>query len=78
MKMKTMIEKIIYVVFTLFIFMLLWKITSAFWEAFVPWNYKTDLIGIFVVIPAMTAAAFILSSLSFKMIKNSGGKTSVK
>jgi hypothetical protein len=70
--MKTVIEKIIYFVFTLFIFMIMWKITAAFWEAFVPWNYKTDLIGIFVVIPVVAAAAFILSSLSFKAIKKSG------
>jgi hypothetical protein len=72
MKMKAVIEKIIYFVFTLFIFMVLWKITAAFWEAFVPWNYKTDLIGIFVVIPLLAAAAFILSSLFFKAIMKSG------
>jgi hypothetical protein len=72
MKMKTVIEKIIYFVFTLFIFMILWKITFVFWEAFVPWNYKTDLIGIFVVIPMLSAVAFILSSLIFKVIKNAG------
>jgi hypothetical protein len=72
MKMKTVIEKIIYFVFTLFIFMILWKITFVFWEAFVPWNYKTDLIGIFVVIPMLAAVAFILSSLIFKVIKNAG------
>jgi hypothetical protein len=71
-KMKTLFEKIIYFAFTIFIFIVLWKITAAFWDAFVPWNYKTDLIGIFVVLPALVTAAFILSSVSFKVIRDSG------
>ncbi|MGR3762909.1 hypothetical protein [Rossellomorea sp. NS-SX7] len=70
--LKTLFEKIIYFAFTVFIFIILWNIMAALWEAFVPWNYKTDLIGIFVVIPALVAAAFILSSVSFKVIRNSG------
>jgi hypothetical protein len=71
-KMKILFEKIMYFAFTIFIFIVLWKITSALWDASVPWNYKTDLIGIFVVIPILVAAAFILSSVSFKVIRDSG------
>jgi hypothetical protein len=70
--MNTLFEKIIYFAFTIFIFLVLWKVTFVLWDAFVPWNYKTDLIGIFVVIPALLAAAFILSSVSFKVIRDSG------
>ncbi|WP_175987166.1 hypothetical protein [Bacillus sp. Marseille-Q1617] len=70
--MKTLFEKIIYFVFTIFIFIILWKVTFALWEIFVPWNYKTDLIGIFVGIPALVAAAFILSGFCFKGIRESG------
>lgn len=44
---------------------------AVLWEALVPWNYKTDLLGFFVVIPLLITAAFILSSLSFKVIKGS-------
>ncbi|MCT2536427.1 hypothetical protein NC661_03790 [Aquibacillus koreensis] len=65
------LEKIIYFGFTIFIFVVLWKITGEFWEAFVPWNYKTDLLGIFIVAPLLVLVSFILSNLSFKVIKGS-------
>ncbi|WP_226671094.1 hypothetical protein [Metabacillus litoralis] len=67
--MRIVMEKIIYFVFTLFIFIVLWKITAVLWDAFVPWNYKTDLLGIFVVIPVLFAVSFVFASLSFKFIK---------
>ncbi|MEI5906670.1 hypothetical protein WAK64_06315 [Bacillus spongiae] len=67
--MKIVIEKIIYFVFTIVIFIVLWKITSELWESFVPWNYKTDLLAAFVVAPVLIVVSFILASLSFKVIK---------
>lgn len=67
--MKTLLEKIIYIVFTLLVFKVLWTLTGVLWEAFVPWNYKTDLLGILVVAPILIAISFILSSLCFKVIK---------
>ncbi|QFT87393.1 hypothetical protein FIU87_01900 [Bacillus sp. THAF10] len=70
-KMKQVFEKVVYFIFTLFIFTFLWKLMAVLWDAFVPWNYKTDLLGLFVVTPILIGAAFILSSLSFKIIKNS-------
>jgi hypothetical protein len=47
--MKRLVERLIYLVFTLFIFSVLWKGTAFLWDAFVPWNYKTDLLGLLVV-----------------------------
>ncbi|CQR46618.1 hypothetical protein BN1058_00887 [Paraliobacillus sp. PM-2] len=67
---KVILQKIIYFVFTLIIFIVLWKVMSKFWDAFVPWNYKTDLLGIFVVAPLLIASSFILSSLCFKVIRS--------
>ncbi|EDL66480.1 hypothetical protein BSG1_03970 [Bacillus sp. SG-1] len=69
--MKLMLERIIYYIFTLFIFLVLWNVTAEIWEAFVPWNYKTDLLGLFIVLPALLVLSFIISSLCFKVIKNS-------
>ncbi|GGM24051.1 hypothetical protein GCM10011351_07260 [Paraliobacillus quinghaiensis] len=67
--MKTILAKIIYFTFTLFIFTVLWKVMIEIWDAFVPWNYKTDLLGIFVVAPIVISSSFILSSLCFKVIR---------
>ncbi|WP_390217841.1 hypothetical protein [Halobacillus seohaensis] len=67
--MKTILVKIIYFAFTLFILNVLWKVMIELWDAFVPWNYKTDLLGIFVVAPILIVASFILSSLCFKVIR---------
>ncbi|RLQ92266.1 hypothetical protein [Falsibacillus albus] len=69
--LKQVVEKIIYFVFTVFIFIVLWKLMAVFWDKFVPWNYKTDLLGLCVVTPLLIALSFILSSLSFKVIKAS-------
>ncbi|TYS57529.1 hypothetical protein FZC74_15960 [Sutcliffiella horikoshii] len=66
--LKKGLEKIIYFGFTLFIFVLLWKAMGVFWNAFVPWNLTTDLIGLFVVGPLLIILAFVVSSLSFKVI----------
>ncbi|MGD6774679.1 hypothetical protein ACQCT3_15915 [Sutcliffiella horikoshii] len=67
--LKKGFEKIIYFIFTLFIFVLLWKAMGILWNAFVPWNLTTDLIGLFVVAPLLIILAFVLSSLSLKVIK---------
>ncbi|WP_244888159.1 hypothetical protein [[Bacillus] enclensis] len=64
-------EKFIYFIFAIFIFIVLWKMTASVWDAFIPWNYKTDLIGLFVVIPLLAAAAFILAGVMIKVIKSS-------
>ncbi|WLR55577.1 hypothetical protein LC048_00720 [Mesobacillus subterraneus] len=69
--MNQVLEKIIYFGFTIFIFIVLWKVTGELWETFVPWNYKTDLLGIFVVAPILIVSSFILSSYSFKVIRGS-------
>ncbi|TYS74800.1 hypothetical protein FZC75_00935 [Sutcliffiella horikoshii] len=67
--MKKGFEKIIYFIFTLFKFVLLWKAMGILWNAFVTWNLTTDLIGLFVVAPLLIILAFVLSSLSLKVIK---------
>lgn len=69
--MKQVVEWLIYLVFTLFIFIVLWKVTAVVWEAFVPWNDKTDFVMLFGVTPILLAGSFILSSLSFKFVKDS-------
>jgi hypothetical protein len=38
-------------------------------NAYVPLNYKTDLIGLFVVILLLAAAAFILAGMMLRGIK---------
>ncbi|UAL49584.1 hypothetical protein K7887_13950 [Sutcliffiella horikoshii] len=67
--LKKGLEKILYLVFTVIIFVLLWKVMGIFWNAFVPWNLTTDLIGLFVVAPLLIILAFVLSSLSFKVVR---------
>ncbi|TYS81578.1 hypothetical protein FZC85_01820 [Rossellomorea aquimaris] len=69
--MKRLVERLIYLVFTLFIFIVLWKGTAFLWDAFVPWNYKTDLLGLLVVTPILIALSFILSTLAFQYTKDS-------
>ncbi|WP_241494438.1 hypothetical protein [Bacillus coahuilensis] len=63
--MKQVFEKVIYFIFTLFIFAVLWKLLAVLWDAFVPWNYKTDLLGLFVVTPLLIAAVFYFIKLVF-------------
>jgi uncharacterized membrane protein YwzB len=69
--MKRLVERLIYLVFTLFIFVVLWKGTAILWEAFVPWNYRTDLFGILIVTPLLIVLSFILSTLAFQYRKDS-------
>ncbi|PRX79657.1 inhibitor of the pro-sigma K processing machinery [Bacillus sp. V-88] len=69
--MKRLVGRLIYLVFTLFIFVLLWKGTAILWEAFVPWNYRTDLFGILIVTPLLIVLSFILSTLAFQYRKDS-------
>ncbi len=69
--MNQVVAKIIYFVFTIFIFTTLWRLMGLYWNAFVPWNVQTDLLTIFVVTPVLIAMSFILSSLSFKVIRSS-------
>jgi hypothetical protein len=68
--LKKGLEKILYFVLTLFIFVLLWKVMGISWNTLVPWNLTTDLIGLFVVAPLLIILAFVLSSMSFKVIKD--------
>ncbi|WP_230500341.1 hypothetical protein [Sutcliffiella rhizosphaerae] len=67
--MIKILEKIIYFFFTICFFVVLWKITGRLWNSFVPWNSATDLIGIFFVAPILIGLAFLLTSLSFNVIK---------
>jgi inhibitor of the pro-sigma K processing machinery len=69
--MKHVFEKIVYFIFTIFIFIVLWKAMGKLWDAFVPWNYKTDLLGILIVTPLLIGISFILSNLCFKVIRSS-------
>ncbi|MBP1947202.1 inhibitor of the pro-sigma K processing machinery [Virgibacillus litoralis] len=69
--MRKFIEKIIYFVFTILIFMVLWKVTGEVWEEFVPLNYKTNLIGLIFVSPIIIILSFVLSSLTFHFIRKS-------
>mgnify|MGYP005830643945 CR=1 FL=1 len=68
--LKKGLEKIKYFGFTLFIFVLLWKAMGEFWNALVPWNLTTDLIGIFVVAPLLIILAFVLSSFFKKVVRD--------
>jgi hypothetical protein len=70
-EMKKIVERVIYFVLTILIFLVLWKVTGEVWEAFVPLNYKTNLIGIIFVTPIIIILSFILSSLIFHFIRNS-------
>ncbi|MBN8193304.1 hypothetical protein JI667_14230 [Bacillus sp. NTK074B] len=69
--MKRLVERLIYLVFTLFIFIVLWKGTAFVWEAFVPWNFKSDMAMLFIVTPVLLGLSFILSSLAFHYTKDS-------
>lgn len=69
--MNQVLAKVIYFVFTIFIFSTLWKLTGVFWNSYVPWNVKTDLLVIIVVAPILIIFSFILSSLSFTVIRSS-------
>ncbi|WP_102027820.1 hypothetical protein [Salirhabdus sp. Marseille-P4669] len=69
--MNNIFEKLIYYVFTILFFIVLWKITGEIWEAFVPYHYKTELLALVIVIPLLIVFSFILSSLTFKVIKSS-------
>ena len=68
-EMKQLTEKVLFFIFTLLIFRVLWEITGFLWNAFVPWNYKTDLLALFVVIPLLFVASLSLTHLSFNIIK---------
>ncbi|BCB04171.1 hypothetical protein KH172YL63_23040 [Bacillus sp. KH172YL63] len=67
--LKRIIDKVIYYVFTALIFSILFKIVISFWDTFVPWNYKTDLIGLFFVIPVLAGVSFILSGLLIEYLR---------
>ena len=67
--MKNIIQKGIYFVFAIVIFILLWKIVTLTWDNFIPLNYKTNLLGALVVFPIMVVVSFILASITFKFIK---------
>lgn len=69
--MNQVLANIIYFVFTIFIFSTLWRFMGVLWNTYVPWNVKTDLLTIFVVTPILIVVSFILSSLSFKVIRSS-------
>ncbi|WP_391122510.1 hypothetical protein [Psychrobacillus sp. L3] len=69
--MNQVLANIIYFLFVIFIFCTLWKFMGVLWNAYVPWNVTTDLLTIFVVTPILIVVSFILSSLSFKVIRSS-------
>lgn len=69
--MKKFLERFIYMVLTILIFMVLWKVTGEVWEEVVPLNYKTNLIGFIFVTPIIIILSFILSGLTFHIIRKS-------
>ena len=70
-ELRKFIERVIYFVLSILIFIMLWKVTGEVWEEFVPLNYKTNLIGLIFVAPIIIILSFVLSSLIFHFIRRS-------
>lgn len=64
--MRNTSKKLIYFVLTFFIFMLLLKLFGWIENEYLPLNTQTQLISLFIIIPAIVILSFILSSLIFK------------
>ncbi len=61
--MKRFLRKIVYAVLSIIIFIVLWNVVSWIWNAYVPLNYKTNLLALFVVTPIMLIISYILPSI---------------
>ncbi|WP_377890292.1 hypothetical protein [Alkalihalobacillus sp. R86527] len=70
--MRNGVRKAIYLVLTLFIFLFLWRVVGWIWELYVPFTYKTDLIGILFVLPVMIGCSFLLASLMVRILEDKG------
>lgn len=69
--MKKISEKLIYYLVTLIIFFLLFKCVAWLENAYIPLNTQTQLISGIIIIPAIMILSFILSSLLFRVLKES-------
>lgn len=69
--MRNISKKLIYYVLTFFIFFLLLKLFSWVENEYIPFNTQTQLISLFIIIPAIVILSFILSSLIFKGLEES-------
>ncbi|MCA1054402.1 hypothetical protein LCM10_05335 [Rossellomorea aquimaris] len=67
--MRTLVEKGVYFFFVVVSFMVLWNVTAFLWDSFIPWNYKSDAVFLFAVIPLLVIGAFLSASLLFKIIR---------
>ncbi len=70
-EMGGLLYRFISFVFTLVVFIILWKVYTFLWGAYIPWNYKTDILGLFIGTPVLIILSVILSSLTFKFIRES-------
>ncbi|ELK49105.1 hypothetical protein QRD89_16660 [Halobacillus sp. ACCC02827] len=61
---------VVYYVLAVLIFSALWKGMDLVWNAFVPLNYKTNLIAVIFVIPLMIIISLLLASFIKKALKN--------
>ncbi len=69
--LKRLLEKVIFFMFSFFIFIILWKGITFVWDRYVPFNYKTDLLGLFIILPIMIIVSFILTALVYRIIRES-------
>ncbi|MCA0987328.1 hypothetical protein [Guptibacillus algicola] len=70
--MRNVVRQAIYFVVTLFIFLFLWRVVGWLWELYVPFNYKTDFIGLLFVLPVMVGCSFLLASLMVRVFSDKG------
>ncbi|MFJ8064028.1 hypothetical protein ACIQYS_05315 [Psychrobacillus sp. NPDC096426] len=68
--MKKIIANLILLLFSVVIFITLWKIMQYFFNAFVPFNPMTELIS-FVVIVIIIPTSMILADISFRPFQKS-------
>ncbi|WP_270181176.1 hypothetical protein [Alkalihalobacillus sp. CinArs1] len=67
--MKHLVRKAIYLMMTLCIFLIEWRVVGWLWNKYIPFHYKTDLIGLLFVLPVMVGSSFLLASLAMKVLR---------
>ncbi|RAZ69587.1 hypothetical protein DP119_02710 [Planococcus maitriensis] len=69
--MKTLLEKFIYFLISLFVFLLLFKIVAWIANTHIPLNTQAQLISGIIILPVIAVLSIILSNLLVKSIKES-------
>ncbi|VXC44808.1 conserved hypothetical protein [Bacillus sp. 349Y] len=64
--MRKWVERLIYLVFTFFIFRVLLYVFQYTYDVWVPLTPEWDVITFFIVLPFMIIASFILSAFAFR------------